>query len=75
MEAESARVAVTPMDLNSTFLAFESEFAAKPSREMIFAPSDLTACFVEEAAGAGGAVLSSELDFGEATSATAACLP
>ena len=47
MVAESARVAVTPTDL-STFLAFDLNLPQSPTREMIFAPSDLTACFTEE---------------------------
>ena len=71
MEAESARVAVTPTDL-STFLAFDLNLPQAPSREMIFAPADLTACFVDDLPErAGNCYLG--LDFGEATSATAAC--
>ena len=47
MAAEAARIEVTPMDLNS-YLAFDLNLPQAPTREMIFAPSDLTACFTEE---------------------------
>ena len=71
MEAESARIAVTPTDL-STFLAFDLNLPQSPTREMIFAPADLTACVVEELPErAGNCYLG--LDFGGATSGTAAC--
>ena len=71
MEAESARVAVTPTDL-STFLAYDLNLPQSPTREMIFAPADLTACVVEELPErAGNCYLG--LDFGGATSGTAAC--
>ena len=71
MVAESARVAVTPSDLNS-FLAFDINLPQAPTREMIFAPSDLTDCFTEELPErAGNCYLG--LDFGGATSGTAAC--
>ena len=71
MEAEAARVAVTPTDLNS-FLAFDLNLPQLPTREMIFAPSDLTACFVEELPERSGPCYLG-LDFGGATSGTAAC--
>ena len=71
MEAESARVAVTPTDL-STFLAYDLNLPQLPSREMIFAPSDLTACFVDELPERRGPCFLG-IDFGEATSGTAAC--
>ncbi len=71
MVAESARVAVTPMDLNS-FLAFDLNLPQKPGREMIFAPSDLTACVVDELPERAGPCYVG-IDFGEATSGTAAC--
>ena len=71
MAAESARVAVTPTDLAS-FLAFDLNLPQSPTREMIFAPADLTACVVEELPErAGNCYLG--LDFGGATSGTAAC--
>ena len=71
MTAESARVAVTPTDLAS-FLAFDLNLPQAPSREMIFAPSDLTACFTEELPERDGNCYLG-LDFGGATSGTAAC--
>ena len=71
MEAESARIEVTPTDLSS-FLAFDLNLPQAPTREMIFAPADLTACFVEELPERAGPCYLG-LDFGEATSATAAC--
>ena len=71
MEAESAGVAVTPTDL-STFLAFDLNLPQSPTREIIFAPADLTACVVEELPERAGPCFLG-LDFGEATSATAAC--
>ena len=71
MEAESQRVAVTPTDLSS-FLAFDLNLPQLPTREMIFAPSDLTACVAQELPErAGNCYLG--LDFGGATSGTAAC--
>ena len=71
MEAESRRVEVTPADLNS-FLAFDLNLPQKPTREMIFAPSDLTACFVDELPERSGNCYLG-LDFGGASSGTAAC--
>ena len=71
MVAESARVAVTPTDL-STFLAFDLNLPQSPTREMIFAPADLTACVVEELPERAGPCYLG-LDFGGATSGTAAC--
>ena len=71
MVAESQRIEVTPTDLAS-FLAFDLNLPQQPGREMIFAPSDLTACFTEELPErAGNCYLG--LDFGGATSGTAAC--
>ena len=46
MAAEAARVMATPSDLSS-FLAFDLNLSQSPTREMIFAPSDLTACFTD----------------------------
>ena len=71
MEAESARVAVTPTDLSS-FLAYDLNLPQSPTREMIFAPADLTACFVDELPERAGPCYLG-LDFGGATSGTAAC--
>ena len=71
MAAEAARVAVTPSDLSS-FLAFDLNLPQSPSREMIFAPSDLTACVVDELPEREGPCYLG-LDFGGATSGTAAC--
>ena len=71
MAAEAARVAVTPTDLAS-FLAFDLNLPQSPTREMIFAPSDLTACVTEELPERAGPCYLG-LDFGGATSGTAAC--
>ena len=71
MEAEAARVTVTPTDL-STFLAFDLNLPQLPTREMIFAPSDLTACVAGELPERSGNCYLG-LDFGGATSGTAAC--
>ena len=71
MAAEAARVAVTPTDLAS-FLAFDLNLPQLPAREMIFAPSDLTACVTEELPERAGPCYLG-LDFGGATSGTAAC--
>ena len=71
MAAESARIEVTPTDLSS-FLAFDLNLPQLPTREMIFAPSDLTACFTEELPERAGPCYLG-LDFGGATSGTAAC--
>ena len=71
MAAEAARIEVTPMDLNS-YLAFDLNLPQAPTREMIFAPSDLTACVVDELPERSGPCYLG-MDFGEATSGTAAC--
>ena len=71
MAAEAARVAVTPTDLSS-FLAFDLNLPQSPTREMIFPPADLTACFVDELPERSGPCYLG-LDFGGATSGTAAC--
>ena len=71
MVAESQRVEVTPTDLSS-FLAFDLNLPQSPTREMIFAPSDLTACFTEDLPERAGPCYLG-LDFGGATSGTAAC--
>ena len=71
MEAESQRVEVTPTDLSS-FLALDLNLPQLPTREMIFAPADLTACVVQELPERAGPCYLG-LDFGGATSGTAAC--
>ena len=71
MEAEAGRVAVTPTDLSS-FLAFDLNLPQAPAKEMIFTPSDLTACFVDELPERAGPCYLG-LDFGGASSGTAAC--
>ena len=70
MEAEAARVLATPSDLGS-FLAFDLNLPQAPSREMIFAPTDLVGCQVEVLPDRLGPCFVG-LDCGEATSGTAA---
>ena len=70
MEAEAARVAHVSSD-ESSFRAFDLNARLNPAKEMIFSPDDLRACFVDELPARRGPV-SLGLDFGEATSATAA---
>ena len=70
MVDEAARVVATPTDIAS-FQAFDLNLKQVPGKEMIFAPADLGACYVEELpARTGPAYLG--LDFGGATSGTAA---
>ena len=71
MAAEAARVLATPSDLSS-FLAFDLNLPQSPTREMIFTPSDLRGCYVEELPERDGPCYVG-LDFGGATSGTAAC--
>ena len=47
MADEAARVLQTPSDLSS-FLALDLNLPQTPGREMIFAPEDLTGCFVPD---------------------------
>ena len=53
MVDEAARVLATPSDIAS-FQAFDLNLKQVPSKEMIFAPADLAACYVEELPDAGG---------------------
>ena len=72
MRDEARRVLATPSD-QASFRAFDLNQPQSPSREMICAPSDLRACFVDNAdlpERDGDAVIG--LDMGEATSASAA---
>jgi len=69
MAAEVKRVRNVPAD-EPSFRAYDLNLAVDPTREMIFAPSELTACFTDQADRQGGCVLG--FDFGEAASATAA---
>ena len=71
MRDEARRVLATPSD-QASFRAFDLNLPQDPSREMIFGPSDLKACFVDELPPRSGPVVIG-LDAGEATSATAAC--
>ena len=70
LRTEAIRVTATPSDLAS-FLAFELNLPQTPGREMIFTPADLAGCEVEELPERSGQCYLG-LDFGEATSATAA---
>ena len=70
LRTEAIRVTATPSDLSS-FLAYELNLPQKPGREMIFSPADLAGCYVDELPERAGPC-SLGLDFGEATSATAA---
>ena len=70
MRDEARRVLLSPTD-QSSFRAFDLNQPQSPSREMIFAPSDLRACFTSDLPERrGDAVVG--LDMGEATSATCA---
>ena len=69
MRAEVLRVQGVPSDVPS-FLALDLNLAIAPSREMVCAPADLEACFVDEATYAGPVYVG--LDIGEASSGTAA---
>ena len=70
MEAEASRVQHVPSD-EPSFRAYDLNARLDPAKEMIFVPSDIRACFVDELPARRGPV-SLGLDFGEATSATAA---
>ena len=71
MEREVARVRGAPGD-EPSFRAFDLNAPVSPSRTMICSPDDLRACFLDHPPErAGDAFLG--FDFGEATSATAAC--
>ena len=70
MQDESRRVLLSPTD-QSSFRAFDLNQPQSPTREMIFAPSDLRACFTSDLPERRGDVVIG-LDMGEATSASAA---
>ena len=71
MRSEVARLAAAPSD-EPSFRAYDLNQELSPTREMICAPGDLSACFSDNPPGREGhAVLG--FDFGEAQSATAAC--
>ena len=70
MIAEAARVERTPADL-AAFLAFDLNLQQTPRQEMIFAPAALRECYVDTLPERRGAAYLG-LDFGEATSASAA---
>ena len=70
MRDEARRVLATPSD-QASFRAFDLNQPQSPSREMIFAPSDLRECFTSELPERRGDVVLG-LDMGEATSASAA---
>jgi len=70
MEAECARIAGVPSD-EPSFRAFDLNQALDPTREMIFSPDDLRACFADDPPPREGPCYLG-FDFGEATSATAA---
>ena len=71
MAAECARVRNVPTD-EPSFRAFDLNQALSPSREMICSPDDLAACFNADPPSRAGPCFVG-LDFGEATSGTAAC--
>ena len=70
MQDESRRVLLSPTD-QASFRAFDLNQPQSPLREMIFAPADLKACFVDDLPERQGAAVVG-LDMGEATSASAA---
>ena len=69
MREEVARVAGVPSD-EPSFRALDLNLALSPTREMVCAPSDLEACFVDEATYDGPVFVG--FDIGEASSGTAA---
>ena len=69
MKNEVERVAGVASD-EPSFRAYDLNLALSPSREMVCAPADLEACFVDEATYAGPVYVG--LDIGEASSGTAA---
>ena len=71
MAQEVNRIRAAPHD-EPSFRAFDLNLALSPSREMILSPDDLRGCFVAEPPPREGPAFVG-IDFGEATSATAAC--
>lgn len=69
MAAESQRVKHVPSD-EPNFRAFDLNCRLDPTKEMIFSPDDIRACFVDELPPRKGPVYLG-LDCGEATSSTA----
>ena len=70
MAAEVERIAGAPGD-EPSFRAFDLNEALSPVRQMIFSPDDLRGCFVQDVPERSGPCFIG-LDFGEATSGTAA---
>ena len=70
MEAEVERIAGAPGD-EPSFRAFDLNEALSPTRQMIFSPDDLRGCFTADPPPREGPAFLG-LDFGEATSGTAA---
>ena len=70
MKAEAKRVQHVPSD-EPSFRAYDLNARLDPSKEMIFSPDDIRACFVDELPERRGSVYLG-LDAGEASSATAA---
>ncbi len=71
MAHEVNRLRGAPHD-EASFRAFDLNLALSPSREMICSPDDLRPCFVDDLPPREGPAFLG-FDFGEATSATAAC--
>lgn len=71
MAQEVNRIRGAPGD-EPSFRAFDLNQNLDPSREMILSPDDLRACFVDDPPSREGPAYLG-FDFGEATSATAAC--
>ena len=69
MRSEVARVAGVASD-EPSFRAFDLNLALSPTREAVCTPSDLEACFVDDAEYRGQAFVG--IDIGEASSGTAA---
>ena len=73
MQAECARIAGVPTD-EPSFRAFDLNQNLDPTREMIFSPDDLRACFQDDPPPRAGPCFLG-FDYGEAVSATsAACV-
>lgn len=72
MRREVARIRSAPGD-EPSFRAYDLNQKLNPTREMICSPSDLAGCFVSDLPPRVGPCVVG-FDFGEATSATAACV-